>query len=51
MSRLKFFTSTLFRMITLLIAVSIISFVLVSNSPIDPLTAYVGTESTLSEEA
>lgn len=51
MNRIKFFTSTLFRMITLLIAVSIISFVLVSNSPIDPLTAYVGTETTLSEEA
>ena len=51
MNRIKFFTSTLFRMITLLIAVSVISFILVSNSPIDPVTAYLGPESTLSQEA
>lgn len=38
-------------MITLLIAVSVISFILVMSSPIDPLTAYIGTESTISEEA
>ena len=38
-------------MLSLLIAVSILSFILVTSSPIDPLTAYVGTESTLSEAA
>jgi peptide/nickel transport system permease protein len=38
-------------MLLLLIAVSALSFVLIAKAPIDPLTAYVGTESTLSEEA
>ena len=38
-------------MVFLLIAVSIISFFLIVNSPIDPLTSYVGPESTLSQEA
>lgn len=51
MSRVKYICFTTFRMLTLLIAVSILSFVLVSASPIDPLAAYVGAESTLSEEA
>lgn len=39
------------RMILLLIAVSIIAFVLIVNAPIDPLTSYIGTSSTLSAEA
>jgi peptide/nickel transport system permease protein len=39
------------RMILLLIAVSILSFILVTKSPIDPLVSYIGTESTLSQEA
>ncbi len=51
MNRVKYICSTTFRMITLVIAVSILSFVLVSASPIDPLTSYIGAESTLSEEA
>ena len=38
-------------MLTLVIAVSILSFILISLSPIDPLKAYIGAESTLSEEA
>jgi peptide/nickel transport system permease protein len=38
-------------MVLLLIAVTVLSFVLVTGAPIDPLTMYVGTESTLSEEA
>lgn len=38
-------------MVLLLIAVSIISFFLIVNAPIDPLTSYVGPESTLSAEA
>ena len=51
MNRLKYIGSTFLRMISLLIAVSIIAFILVTSSPIDPLTSYVGTESTLSKEA
>lgn len=49
MKKIKYL-STFFRMITLLIAVSTLSFILLASSPIDPLTAYVGTESTISEE-
>ena len=51
MIRLKYIAGTVFRMLTLLVAVSILSFVLVAASPIDPLTAYIGTNSTLSQEA
>jgi len=39
------------RTILLLIAVSVLSFLLITTAPIDPLTAYIGTESTLSQEA
>lgn len=42
---------TILRMVTLLIAISIIAFLMVTKAPIDPLTAYVGTNSTMSEEA
>ncbi len=38
-------------MLLLLVAVSILSFLLVTKSPIDPLVSYVGTESTLSSAA
>ena len=51
MNRFKYIGSTFFRMVSLLIAVSIIAFILVISSPIDPLTSYVGSESTLSQEA
>ena len=51
MNRLKYICSTTIRMLTLVIAVCILSFILVSASPVDPLQAYVGAESTLSEEA
>ena len=51
MIRLKYIAGAVFRMLTLLIAVSILSFVLAAASPIDPLTAYIGTDSTLSQEA
>lgn len=51
MNRVKYICSTTFRMLTLVVAVCILSFVLVSASPIDPLTAYIGAESTLSKEA
>lgn len=39
------------RMILLLVAVSIVAFLLITKAPIDPLVSYVGTNSTLSEEA
>lgn len=39
------------RMLVLLILVSILAFILITAAPIDPLTSYVGTESTLSQEA
>lgn len=51
MNRLKYICSTTIRMLTLAIAVCILSFILVSASPVDPLQAYVGAESTMSEEA
>ena len=51
MSRSRYIAGTVFRMLTLLAAVSVLSFVLVTSSPIDPLTAYIGTNSTLSQEA
>ena len=51
MKRLKYICLTTARMLSLVVAVCILSFVLVSLSPIDPLTAYIGPESTLSQEA
>lgn len=39
------------RMFTLLIAISILSFLMMAKAPVDPLTAYIGTNSTISEEA
>lgn len=51
MKRLKYICTTTFRMLSLVAAVSIMSFIFISASPIDPLTAYIGAESTLSEEA
>lgn len=51
MTRLRYIAGETLRMLTLLAAVSILSFVLVSASPIDPLTAYIGSNSTLSQEA
>ena len=51
MNRVKYISSVFLRMLSLLIGVSIISFILVTNSPIDPVTSYIGAESTLSVEA
>lgn len=39
------------RMGSLLVAISILAFLMVSSAPIDPLTAYIGTSSTISEDA
>ncbi len=49
--QMKKLGGTLLRMGTLLIAISILAFLMVTKAPIDPLTAYVGTNSTLSTEA
>ena len=49
--RVRYICFTALRMLTLMVGVCIISFILVSASPVDPLTAYVGPESTMSEEA
>lgn len=51
MSGTKRLTGIMGRMLLLLVLVSILSYVLIVMAPIDPLTAYVGTESTLSEVA
>lgn len=51
MRRLKNIVFEAVRMILLLAAVSVIAFLLITKAPIDPLAAYVGTESTLSQEA
>lgn len=47
---LKHVVKTLLRMILLLFGVSIVTFLLVISSPIDPVDAYVGAESNVSEE-
>lgn len=39
------------RMLLLLFLVSLLAFVLIAKSPIDPLVSYIGTNSTLSQEA
>ena len=39
------------RLVLLLAVVSIVAFILITKAPIDPLAAYVGTESTISQEA
>lgn len=51
MARMKSLGKTVFRLCTLLAAVSVLSFFLLERSPVDPLTAYIGTDSTLSDEA
>lgn len=43
--------SEILRMIILLAAVSLGSFFLITKAPIDPLTSYIGANSTLSQEA
>lgn len=51
MTRIKSIGKTALRMLTLFAAVSSLSFLLLEMSPIDPMTAYIGTDSTLSAEA
>ncbi|EHQ90141.1 ABC transporter permease [Desulfosporosinus youngiae] len=47
---LIYILTTLLRMMTLLVAISIVTFMLVMSSPIDPIDAYVGSESNISQE-
>ena len=47
---MKHVINTLLRMVLLLFGVSIITFLLVVSSPIDPVDAYVGAESNVSQE-
>lgn len=49
-NRKRILSETL-RMLLLLVAISIVAFILITSAPIDPLVSYVGTESTLSKEA
>ncbi|MCI5839440.1 MAG: ABC transporter permease [Peptoniphilaceae bacterium] len=51
MKIVKFISSEIFRMIILIISISILSFFLITSAPIDPLTSYVGSENSLSQEA
>lgn len=51
MASAKHIVSILVRMVLLLITVCVIAFLLITSSPIDPLVSYIGTNSTLSEEA
>ena len=50
MNTLKYLGSTLIRMLLLLFGVSIVCFFLIISSPIDPVDAYVGSESNISQE-
>lgn len=49
MNTLKYLGSTLIRMLLLLFGVSIVCFFLIISSPIDPVDAYVGSESNISQ--
>lgn len=51
MFRSKNLVIEIIRLVLLLFGVSLLAFILITSAPIDPLTAYVGTESTLSAEA
>ena len=46
----KFLTKKVLKLITLLVALCIITFVLMELSPIDPVTAYVGASTKVSAE-
>ncbi len=48
---MKKFAFIFLRFASLLLAISVISFFMVIKAPIDPLAAYIGTNSTISQEA
>lgn len=50
MTFLKFTGKTVFRLASLLLAVSILSFLLLASAPIDPKRAYMGTERRMTKE-
>lgn len=41
---MRFILSKLFKLLSLLLGISLLSFLLVSNSPVDPIQAYIGSE-------
>ena len=43
--------SEVLRGVLLIIGVSLIAFLLITKAPIDPLVSYIGTNSTLTQEA
>ena len=43
---IKYFSGKIIKLIVLLVAVSVLSFILVSNSPIDPVQSYIGADLT-----
>lgn len=47
---LKNITRQLIRSFSLLIAVSLLSFILIVSSPIDPVEAYIGADKAISEK-
>ena len=47
MNRIKYLCGTTFRMLSLVAAICVLSYVLVSASPVDPLEAYVGAKNTI----
>ncbi|KPU45907.1 dipeptide transport system permease protein DppB [Oxobacter pfennigii] len=47
---LKYSATTIFRMLLLLLGVSLVSFMLIVSAPIDPVTSFVGAESGVSQE-
>lgn len=49
-STVSYVLKTVFKAVSLIIAISILTFVLAELSPIDPVKAYVGAESTISQE-
>ena len=51
MKKGKKIATEIVRMVLLLIAVSMAAFLLITKAPIDPLVSYIGTNSTLSQEA
>ena len=45
-----FFVRKFFKLITLLVALCIVTFIMLEKSPIDPVQAYVGADLTVTQE-
>lgn len=50
MNLIRYSAGTLARMLLLLLGVSLLTFILIVSAPIDPVTAFVGAESNVSQE-